>query len=173
MLGRKAAQGATALVRLLEDKYQAVQLAAATSLGQIGSQATDVVPEIIPLLSSNLAHTQDSAIKALGAIGPSAHDAAPALTSLMADPTAGETAATSLVQMGASLGEHVPLLARHLKSDNRNLRLLTIRTLCEIGKYSESARNSLQECLGDSDRTIVEAARQSLERIQRLTGASS
>jgi hypothetical protein len=93
----------------------------------------------------------------------------------MNDPSTevAEASAGALVQMGASLGEHIPLMALHLKAQHKQLRLLTIRTLCEIGTFSEAARQPLQECLGDADRTVVEAARQSLERIQRLTTGKS
>jgi vesicle coat complex subunit len=73
--------------------------------------------------------------------------------------------------MGATMKGSIPLLVDNLSSSNDQLKLASLQALGQLAPHSESAADSMQNCLADRKNTVREAARASLEKIHRATQA--
>lgn len=76
---------APVLIALLGDEIDSARLAAAKSLGGLGSDASDAVPALAKLLTDKDATVRGAAADALGAIGPAAKGAVPDLKAALKD----------------------------------------------------------------------------------------
>jgi hypothetical protein len=77
----------------------------------------------------------------------------------------------ALAQMGASIKGDLPLLADNLSSQDDGLKLATLETLGQLAAHAEPAAAAIQNCLSDRNKTVSEAARATLEKIQRAAQA--
>ncbi|HEY9714047.1 MAG TPA: HEAT repeat domain-containing protein, partial [Chroococcales cyanobacterium] len=76
----------TSLIALLGDETDSARIAAAKSIGGLGSEAVSAVPALTRLLQDKNDEIKSAAVKALGKIGPDAKAAIPDLKNAMKDP---------------------------------------------------------------------------------------
>src|SRR5262249_21185703 len=121
-----------ALLPLLHDPAAATRRAAATVLGEIGSEAEVAVSALVAALKDADPAVRWAAAEALGRIGPDAEEAVPALLAALADPAVHAIAIDALGGVGASARGAVPRLLEDFHGSDANLRRLAAVALVRI-----------------------------------------
>jgi len=124
------------------------RITALNTLGQIGPDATTVVPALIKALEDDDSEVRKRAAWAIGQIGPGAKDAVPALIEAFRDENTVVrwNAVEALKHIGA---EAVPTLIETLKGDNATVRWYTVEALEQIGPGAKDAVVTLMEALNN------------------------
>lgn len=87
------------LTSLLSDEIDSARIAAAKSIGGMGSEAVAAVPDLVKLLTDSSADVKCAAANALGMIGPEAKNAIPALKTACKDSSVAMEATQAIKQI--------------------------------------------------------------------------
>lgn len=134
-----------ALIRALKDTNDLICLNATVTLGRIGADAADAVPDLISILESRSADSRP--IEALGLIGA---PAVPALTRIFTNhiPEVRANAARALRRVGRDAADAVPVLMAALKDEDERVRHAAVDALGSIGPEAAMAVPALLEFKG-------------------------
>jgi len=138
---------------------------AAWSLGNLGAEAHDAVPDLARVLARDETDAVVSA--ALARIGPAAAGAVPVLVEALRSENADRRwrAARTLGRIGPPAREGVPALAGALTDPLVTVRVHAARALGRIGAGARPAAADLQRATGDPDEQVRREARQALDRL--------
>jgi hypothetical protein len=160
-----AADDRARLVGSLPNSDPYVAAFAAWSLGNLGAEAQDAVPELVRALGRD--ETNAVVAGALARIGPAASSAVPELAKALESEDADRRwrAARTLGRIGPAASSAVPALTRALGDPHATVRQHAARALGRIGAEARSAAATLQRATGDPDEQVRREARQALERL--------
>ena len=138
---------------------------AAWSLGNLGAEAQDAVPDLARALARDETNAVVSA--ALARIGPAAAAAVPVLVEALRSKDGDRRwrAARTLGRIGPHAEAAVPALTETLGDATVVARLHAARALGRIGPAARPAAAALQRATGDADWQVRQEARQALDRL--------
>jgi len=153
------------LVAALPNADPYVSAFAAWSLGNLGAEAKEAVPDLVRALARE--ETNAVVAGALARVGPAAAEAVPALVEALRSENADRRwrAARTLGRIGPPAAAAVPTLTGALVDPQATVRQHAARALGRIGPAALSAAADLQRATGDSDEQVRREAKQALDRL--------
>ncbi|HXK09197.1 MAG TPA: HEAT repeat domain-containing protein [Vicinamibacteria bacterium] len=138
---------------------------AAWSLGNLGDEARDAVPDLTRALARD--ETNAVVAAALARIGHAAAGAVPVLVEGLRSDNADRRwrAARTLGRIGPPAAEAVPALTAALADPLATVRQHAARALGRVGPAARPAAAALQRATGDPDEQVRLEARQALDRL--------
>ena len=153
------------LVAALPNADAYVSAFAAWSLGNLGGDAKEAVPDLVRALARE--ETNAVVAGALARVGPAAAEAVPALVEALRSENADRRwrAARTLGRIGPPAAAAVPALTGALVDPQATVRQHAARALGRLGPAALSAAADLQRATGDSDEQVRREAKQALDRL--------
>ncbi len=140
------------LLKALHSTDERVYTRASHTLGYMGANASDVIPELTTMLTDRTARLRSVAVTTLGLMGTVSVDSIPAMSELLGDNDASVrmSAAEAIGSLGPAAATVVAKLTDALDDDDRRVRLAATDALGNIGPDASSALPKLKELLADT-----------------------
>ncbi|NEQ37950.1 MAG: hypothetical protein F6K40_17445 [Okeania sp. SIO3I5] len=144
----------------LKDENSKIREAAAKAVGNMGSKATELIPQLLELLRDEDFDVRYAAAMAVGNMGSKATELIPQLLELLGDENSKirEAAAKAVGNMGSKATELIPQLLELLRDEDFDVRYAAAMAMGNMGSKATELIPQLLELLRDKDWRVREAA---------------
>jgi len=158
-IGPAATEALPAVTKLVGDKEPALRVAAASTLGKMGSTSPESAKKLLGALNDSRLAVHVASLKALAEMGPTAAGVADDVKAYLVkshEPAANVWAATVLVSVGVDADENLKSILAAVKDKSptaRFARVAAIDAAGVLGAKAQSAVPDLRDAL--KDKTVV------------------